>query len=211
MILHLDGVKEQLFMNQSHVVECPNATWTYKYSNGYVVVLRGHLRANLTLSQSRSEGNHGSLLKIGYLQFEANTHDKLISTDAIIGTRREESPQTPRLNHRLPPSQNGATRIEDEDKKQDEGGRMYISQASIPAEPVNAFGIPQATMRCLEVSRFLICSLSKSMGDKLETQCQLAESVAQMSDLMVYAFDKGLGPKGMLFCFSHFLVVTERI
>ncbi|KAF8824575.1 hypothetical protein HHX47_DHR8000424 [Lentinula edodes] len=50
--------------------------------------------------------------------------------------------------------------------------RVLISQGFIPGEPVNAFGIPQATMRCLE----------------------LAESVAQMSDLIVFSKEEGLGP-----------------
>jgi hypothetical protein len=38
----------------------------------------------------------------------------------------------------------------DEDKKWEEP-RQIIENGSIPGEPVNAFGIPQATMRCLEV------------------------------------------------------------
>lgn len=57
--------------------------------------------------------------------------------------------------------------------------RVLISQGFIPGEPVNAFGIPQATMRCLE----------------------LAESVAQMSDLIVFSKEEGLGPLGKCLCF----------
>lgn len=52
--------------------------------------------------------------------------------------------------------------------------RVLISQGFIPGEPVNAFGIPQATMRCLE----------------------LAESVAQMTDLIAFSREEGLGPLG---------------
>lgn len=64
---------------------------------------------------------------------------------------------------------------------------MLISQGFIPGEPVNAFGIPQATMRCLE----------------------LAESVAQMSDLIVFSKEEGLGPLGE--CFYHILVLCHLL
>lgn len=52
--------------------------------------------------------------------------------------------------------------------------RVLISQGFIPGEPVNAFGIPQATMRCLE----------------------LAESVAQMTELIAFSRKEELGPLG---------------
>lgn len=35
--------------------------------------------------------------------------------------------------------------------------RLVIEQAVLPAEPINAFGIPQASMRCLEVSKISVC------------------------------------------------------
>lgn len=170
MVLQLDGVKERAVTGQLCTIECTNAVWTYKYTNGYVVTLRGPLTATMAVvpnplpPQTSTHPNApppqtSYMLKIEHLQFDANTHDKLIVADAIMGMRREESPSanTPRMNSRLPPGQNGTMKMEDEDKKQEEG-RLYIDQASIPAEPVNAFGIPQATMRCLEVSLFC-CAL----------------------------------------------------
>ncbi|KAF8628158.1 hypothetical protein AX17_006028 [Amanita inopinata Kibby_2008] len=59
-----------------------------------------------------------------------------------------------------------------DDEKRWEEPRIMIERSLIPGEPVNAFGIPQATMRCLE----------------------LAESVGQMSDLIVYSTENRLGP-----------------
>ncbi|KAF9076669.1 LIM-domain binding protein-domain-containing protein [Rhodocollybia butyracea] len=50
--------------------------------------------------------------------------------------------------------------------------RVLIERGFIPGEPVNAFGIPQATMRCLE----------------------LAESVAQMTELISFSREMKLGP-----------------
>jgi len=49
---------------------------------------------------------------------------------------------------------------------------MLIERGSLPGEPVNAFGIPQATMRCLE----------------------LAESVGAMAELITFSNDEHLGP-----------------
>lgn len=150
MVLQLDGVKERLVTNQLCTIECTNAVWTYKYTNGYVVTLRGPLTATVAVVptsplQATNPANAGSyMLKLEYLQFDANSHEKLLLSDAISGPRREESPHTPRLIPRLPPGQNGAMRSDDEDRRVDEG-RVYITQASIPAEPVNAFGIPQAS------------------------------------------------------------------
>lgn len=90
-----------------------------------------------------------------------------------MGQRMVESPKTPRPRHALTPTANGtdAQQRAEEDKKWEEP-RIFIERAAIPGEPVNAFGIPQATMRCLE----------------------LAESVAQMADLIGYSNDQKLGP-----------------
>ncbi|KAF5390449.1 hypothetical protein D9757_005297 [Collybiopsis confluens] len=63
-----------------------------------------------------------------------------------------------------------------EDERKWEEPRVMIEKGFIPGEPVNAFGIPQATMRCLE----------------------LAESVASMTDLIAFSNEHELGPIGAL-------------
>lgn len=192
MLLQLDGVKERAYSNQYCQIEAPAAAWQYKYSSGYVVTLRGPLTAQVNIvpftpeqQQLAPPGSPNYTLKIHWMHFEANTHERLLSVDGIVGTRREEGagPQTPRLATRIPPllqpnqqqhqpaqphQPNGIVKVEEQEQQEQlrrsekrvEESRVYISQCTIPAEPVNAFGIPQATMRCLEVS--LVFFLSRS-------------------------------------------------
>lgn len=68
-----------------------------------------------------------------------------------MGHRQSESPKTPRARIMPTPSPNGTVMHRVDDERLWEEPRVGIDQASIPGEPVNAFGIPQATMRCLEV------------------------------------------------------------
>ncbi|KAG9317073.1 LIM-domain binding protein-domain-containing protein [Chiua virens] len=115
-------------------------------------------------------------LKFDQLQFDAHTHEKSISLDGISGQRTSEAPKTPGVRNAPTPSPNGASiGLREEDRQWDEP-RVLIDHASMPGEPVNAFGIPQATMRCLE----------------------LAESVSQMTDLIVFANETQLGPMDAL-------------
>ncbi|KAG5732265.1 hypothetical protein E4T56_gene11460 [Termitomyces sp. T112] len=128
------------------------------------------------------------VLKFEEFQFDAHMHDKYVSLDSIQGTRSVISPphipgmpmQT-QMQMQMPmngPSPTpGVARQQqqllqlDEDRKWEEP-RVTIEMASIPGEPVNSFGIPQATMRCLE----------------------LAESVSAMTDLILFSTEQGLGP-----------------
>lgn len=48
--------------------------------------------------------------------------------------------------------QQNAQQLQQNAPPQWEEPRVLISQGFIPGEPVNAFGIPQATMRCLELA-----------------------------------------------------------
>lgn len=157
MTLSLDGARERL-MGQGHaIVECVHAVWTYKYHNGYTVTLRGPMTAHILVSPNSPSAPGqaqppGYQLKFDQLQFDANYHDKLLSLDAIM--RVPDSPQQPGGL----PLPNGAMQPQDDDRRYDEP-RYMIEHASIPAEPVNAFGIPQATMRCLEVCLFCLTCL----------------------------------------------------
>lgn len=170
MNFSLDGARERL-MGQGHaVVECVHAVWTYKYTNGYTVTLRGPMTAHILVtphapSQPNSPTNYS--LKFDQLQFDANYYDKLLSVDAIIGVKMNDSPRTPHI--RALPGMNGLVngrRTEDETGRFDET-RYVMERASLPTEPVNAFGIPQATMRCLEVrcSDFRVTCIEFSMAD----------------------------------------------
>ncbi|KAK0490496.1 LIM-domain binding protein-domain-containing protein [Armillaria novae-zelandiae] len=170
MTLTLDGARERMYAQGHSVVECVTAVWTYKYNNGYTVTLRGPLTAHVVVASPQAPAtNH--VLKFDDFQFDANYHDKFISIESIMGQRMIESPKTPRIRNAPTPIPNGFSIQDEEDKKWEEP-RIIIERGSIPGEPVNAFGIPQATMRCLE----------------------LAESVAQMTDLITFSNDTKLGP-----------------
>lgn len=149
MNFSLDGARERILSHGHAVVECVHAIWTYRYNNGYTVTLRGPMTAHiLVLPNATPNQQHASYtLKFDQLQFDANYHDKLIAMEAISGNRSAESP---RLKAPSTPLTNGIPQTEDEDRRLEEP-RLLIEKALIPAEPVNAFGIPQATMRCLEV------------------------------------------------------------
>ncbi|KAL6297975.1 LIM-domain binding protein-domain-containing protein [Sparassis latifolia] len=142
MSFNLDGARERLMPHQTHghgIVECVTAQWTYKYTNGYTVTLRGPLTAHiLVIPNAQGQGSY--TLKIDSLQFDATHHDKLLSLDAILGGRDGQSPT---------PINTGPK--QDDERRYDEM-KFIVERVYIPAEPVNAFGIPQATMRCLEVS-----------------------------------------------------------
>lgn len=145
MSLTLDGARERLFNHNHSVVECAEAIWTYRYHNGYTIALRGPLTAHVIVTpalMSDPQSASKFLLRFEEFVFEARHYDKFLSLESIKGNR------SPR--HPLPP-QNGIVG-QDVDKRWDEP-RIRIDDCELPGEPVNAFGIPQATMRCLEVRR----------------------------------------------------------
>lgn len=163
MTLSLDGARERLVSQNHAIIECVTAAWTYKYTNGYTVTLRGPLTAHIIIVPNAARGGQAGVqpaqpftLKFDNLDFGANFHDKAISLESILGPRNPESspPKTPHQRNAPTPTPNSngsSASINDEDKKWEEP-RVIIDHASIPGEPVNAFGIPQATMRCLEVN-----------------------------------------------------------
>jgi len=179
MTLSLDGARERLLSQHHAVVECVAAVWTYRYTNGYTVTLRGPLTVHVLLiphpNTAPSQTSTYSL-KFDHLQFDANLHEKFIALDSVMGHRQSESPKTPRVRTAPTPSPNGTVMHRMDDERIWEEPRVMIDHASIPGEPVNAFGIPQATMRCLE----------------------LAESVSQMTDLIAFANETKLGPMDAL-------------
>lgn len=126
--------------------------------NGYVVTLRGALTATMMSIPVNGQ----PIPKFETLTFDANHHDKMISLDAIIGTRQADPtlPPTPRQGA-LTTTANGTdgSTANTPAKKEEVEPKVMVEQAIMPAEPVNAFGIPQATMRCLEVCWFRLLYL----------------------------------------------------
>ncbi|KAF4600526.1 hypothetical protein EYR38_005155 [Pleurotus pulmonarius] len=185
MSLSLDGARERLFTTGHSVIECVTAVWTYKYTNGYTVTLRGPLTVHVivsvpTPSNSGSPGSNGrgsppsALLRFEDFQFDALIHDKYIAVEHIEGIENTMNGPMPEVG---PPVQNGQNQNTDRSDEQ----RVPVERGSVPLGPVNAFGIPQATMRCLE----------------------LAESVGQMADLISFTTDTGLGPMDALKQFAQ--------
>ncbi|KZT38929.1 hypothetical protein SISSUDRAFT_985578 [Sistotremastrum suecicum HHB10207 ss-3] len=169
-------------------ISCKNATWTYKYYTGYTVALRGPLSATIYYDTTSSKPR--PLIKL--LSFDANSYDKQISVSAIrsdakpIPSQRQGEPSgqhdgTPEDRSQTPNNSN-KNAVEDQ--------CIHIEKATLPPEPVNAFGIPQVTMRCLEVHTLL------SPNSITNYFLQLAESCESMGDLMDFALSRNLGPSG---------------
>jgi hypothetical protein len=168
MTLSLDGARERIVGPNRAVVQCVSAMWTYRYHNGYTVTLRGPFTAHVIADPNPAQNGvpaqsapcSPSMLKIDHIQFDSNIYEKHVSVNVIGGNRLDAiktlqvrnasaSPtvsDTDAPSHPLLPSQAGQR-----DAQRWEEPRITYERAFIPAEPVNAFGIPQASMRCLEV------------------------------------------------------------
>ena len=168
MTLSLDGARERIVGPNHAIVQCVSAMWTYRYHNGYTVTLRGPFTAHVFAvpnpaqngAPAQSAPHSPFMLKIGHIQFDSDLCEKHVSV-SMIGGNRMDTTKTPQVRnasasttisdadaptHPLPPPQGGQR-----DAQRWEEPRITYERAFIPAEPVNAFGIPQASMRCLEV------------------------------------------------------------
>ncbi|KAL4075583.1 LIM-domain binding protein [Scleroderma citrinum] len=135
MTLSFDGAQETLYPHSHAVVKCDRAVWTYKYTNGYVVTLSGPLTVHVVLCPRTNQTptplqRFPWSLKFDHFQFESVMHAKFYSTSNPNGG----------------PSQRWA-----EEENQGEP-QTLIPDVSTAADLVNSFGIPVATMRCLQVS-----------------------------------------------------------
>lgn len=158
MTLSLDGAIERNTSLTTAVVNCVAAVWTYKYFNGYTITLKGPLVANIVAVPLPSQDGVTMPLGVQYslkldsLTFDALLHEKSLSVESIIGHRQLQHAMSHgwdvpmQLIGSLSMMRQEADRVWDEPL-------ISIEGAKIPEEPVNAFGIPQATMRCLEVSQ----------------------------------------------------------
>ena len=176
MTLSLDGARERVVEPNKAIVQCVSAMWTYRYHNGYTVTLRGPFTAYVAVTANTTPNGAPAqsipppyMVKIERIIFDSNLYEKHVAVDVITGNRLDanKTPQvrnaptpSPTINgagvppapasqpqpQPLPPPQGGQR-----DDERWEEPRITYERAFIPAEPVNAFGIPQATMRCLEV------------------------------------------------------------
>lgn len=155
MRLSMPGVTESRHEKDPFLVcvESMEASWTFTYTNGYTVNLRGPMTAYVRIipgaaDPTRAEGPPGVVnnnqpgfaMRIESFHFDAENHEKLLSLETILASRSPESPSV--------------ANAEQDEEKRYEG--IPLDHVMLPAEPVNAFGIPQATMRCLEVKWQLI-------------------------------------------------------
>ncbi|KAI6023184.1 hypothetical protein PISMIDRAFT_335888 [Pisolithus microcarpus 441] len=176
MTLALGGARERLVDQAYTVVECGTALWTYNYTNGYIVTLRGPLIVHMLScpvpgSSSTPPQRLQYSLKIGHFQFDANTHEKFIFLNAITGSRIIASPTTPKARNDHMPSSNS---VPDSHRTKGDGKweehRVFINNASMPGAPVNSFGISNVTMLCMESAQGVsqmpgLVAFSKEMNE----------------------------------------------
>ncbi|KAL0062631.1 hypothetical protein AAF712_010468 [Marasmius tenuissimus] len=126
MKLTLDDARERLYDDAHAIVECNNATWTYNFDNGYSVCLKGPMSVHVIIVAGlpTTTTNGYYLGRNRHLKFD----------------RFEFEAQ----GHEKLITLEKAARIGSWNANGAEGSVLDV--------PVNAFGIPQAAMRCLELS-----------------------------------------------------------
>lgn len=160
MNLILDGVQERALTPGTSVVDCPSAQWIWRFVDGHVISLRGTFSCQVSAYRNAEDPpDRPYTLKFDTMTFDSNSHEKLLALDSIRGARGLESIQrTPATTTQGSPdnassSSNNTIKTEEGSERQmDSDPRVVIEHAVLPPDPVNAFGIPQASMRCLEVS-----------------------------------------------------------
>ncbi|KAI0250858.1 LIM-domain binding protein [Lactifluus subvellereus] len=193
MTLSLNGARERVVGPNHGIVQCISAMWTFRYHNGFTVTLRGPFTAHVIAIPNATQNGppvpsapHSTfMLKIDHIQFDSNFHEKHVSVDQIGGSRLDAN-KTPQVRNAPTPSSptvNGAgvppqplsqlpqplpSQAGQRNEERWEEPWIAYERAFIPADPVNAFGIPQATMRCLEVcppnTGFLVASPKNPHG-----------------------------------------------
>ncbi|KAK1235137.1 hypothetical protein PQX77_001639 [Marasmius sp. AFHP31] len=148
MSLTLDGARERLLDYRYTIVECINAVWTYNFRNGYSVFLKGSMTVHVVISAALHTADKRYLGGNYHLKFD----------------RFEFEAQT---HDKYVALEKMPTNISSS------GNNAMNRQAD---DPVNAFGIPQEVMRCLEFS----------------------DSCDDMADLIVFSTEHELGPMDAL-------------
>lgn len=152
MTISLDGAQERTSGPTHGIVECSSAIWTYRYWNGWTITLRGRLTAHILVipkvsgvNQTYAPGSYS--LKFDALQFDAMTYERLLSAETFRVPPSPTSQNTPLADEEYQPGSNEPQKVQLENEE-----RWLCKEVFLPLSPINAFGIPQATMRCLEVS-----------------------------------------------------------
>jgi hypothetical protein len=173
MSLHIQDADEAGGQPNELKVNCDNATWKWRFKNGFMVEMRGALVACWAIrGKDRSVEQHfeprtprdketNFVLKLQHLRFDSDYHEKYFSTSSVACDRDPEPmlpPAMPAPRVRGPnPYQDSIQRRQADDRAfQESNKRVIFHQAILPTEPVNHFGVPQGTMRCLEVSA-IVC------------------------------------------------------
>ncbi|KAH7105274.1 LIM-domain binding protein [Auriculariales sp. MPI-PUGE-AT-0066] len=160
-----DGAKERVGIARGpngpnnvpvYLVDCPNASLIFRFSSGYIVTLRGPVYSQMSLI--RTPNHPQGVCKFDIVQFEAKSHEKYLVSS--------------RLPFKLPPAGDlapanaslqaaSSLKIEGDDgsmsglgkhRPSPDGRVNFDDDVHVPADPVNGFGIPQAAMRCLELT-----------------------------------------------------------
>ncbi|KAF8529230.1 LIM-domain binding protein [Hysterangium stoloniferum] len=156
----LDGARERSYTLGTSVIDCPNAQWVWRFYDGHVITLRGAFTCQISAYNIPSDGLPYTL-KIDSMTFDALSYERMITLDAIRGTRGVENIQkTPATTTQGSPDNASSTSINtvkseesnDRPMSETDSRSIVIEHAVLPPDPINAFGIPQASMRCLEVS-----------------------------------------------------------
>ncbi|KAJ8085981.1 hypothetical protein PM082_004800 [Marasmius tenuissimus] len=148
MSLTLDGARERLLDYGHAIVECINAVWTYNFNNGYSVYLKGSMTVHVVISTALHAADKLHLGGNYHLKFDRFEFEAQ-THDKFVALKRMPADTSS--------SGNDAMDRQDDD-------------------PVNAFGIPQEVMRCLELS----------------------DSCDDMADLIAFSTEHELGPMDAL-------------
>lgn len=189
-----------------------DATWTSRFDNGSRVDLRGFLRAHCVVTESRG-------LKIESIEFQSKHWDEVFVREMMAFEKVERM---------LAENAGGGGGGGDDDNNNNGGGRpplkrkrsattdqvdfeqrtngllpASIDKLVLPPPKVGSFGITEMGMRCLEVS-LTFCSTKRATA-QLTRVCgiQIAESVANLQDLIKYSLDTGAGPVESLARFAE--------
>jgi hypothetical protein len=150
MKLSFSGAREHVVEPNYAIVQCDSAMWTYQFYNGYIVTHHGPFAAHVFGIPDASQNGapvesapHSAFsLKIHHIQFDSDRYEMHYSADGIPGSWLDVN--------KIPQVLNPPTSSQRDDERSEEPWIPYEYQP-IPEKPVNNFGIPQATLRVLEV------------------------------------------------------------
>jgi hypothetical protein len=213
MFFTFDALSERVDPTGGRVTLEGSASWTSKYQNGYVVVLKGPLLASLVLVPVATPGpavaNQPQSLswRMDHLSFDALSCEKSVLIETVVGPSGSQDARFGGPDAALPGTPvTGMTNGSAPSREDDDPTPVpvKIEHAWVPGDPCNAFGIPQATMRCLEVCVDAVPRPdTKPQLRLMQFEQQLAESVDGMSMLIEHSVLTKMGPRETLSAFGE--------